>query len=487
MLFDGCFSAAGKASAEHLQTLRQSLGPGVDPAYDYTQRKSSKSSVADVKQERAAAVATNQSELDDLKQALRDIDGKDGENSDKHNTILEAWLEKQEFLNPQQAREEREKKRETSAFRVVSRATRDKLAIENRFRAPEMGTYRPNIDVGRPRSAGVISFSQPKHVAKKKDVEENPEAPEMTPEKQGTHKVCYVNIAKASGRPDFFKSMGIVSNHNTFEDGIPSAAEKTSRRTRQPCHKFSTTKTQGPKSQGTEPGKYKPNQDFVRPRSAVGGFHFEHQCSRRPASAPCGIGSRLSPASNVDRGRHIPGFDIGKFTSRPDILEKMGVKTDEDGAQEFEDVALRASMSQPALRSRPQSALTFDNSLTRQQHLRSSRCYGEDIALQRQAEAAKGPKSTELLSEIGNPALRKPEAVPDFEKYPARDPSQERKYAIKPARGKDCGVHKFERAAREGEERCDRHGFSELASGISGLRASRTYEADYASVCAAAP
>jgi len=129
-------------------------------------------------------------------------------------------------------------------------------------------------------------------------------------------------------------------------------------------------------------------------------------------------------------------------------------------------------------RQRPRTADSFRSGLTRQQHFRSMRLYGDDFSAQRIREnLATGPVSVEFVDDVmDRPIFKKPVVSPDFDNVPGRE--REGKHSEPPARRRLLGRSaRFSRSTRSGETRCKVQQLSRVASAIAELRATRTFEA----------
>eukprot|EP00930_Biecheleria_cincta_P022206 TRINITY_DN16255_c0_g1_i1.p1 TRINITY_DN16255_c0_g1~~TRINITY_DN16255_c0_g1_i1.p1 ORF type:complete len:341 (-),score=60.96 TRINITY_DN16255_c0_g1_i1:71-1093(-) len=224
------------------------------------------------------------------------------------------------FAQIRQTRKLREDLRGTSAFRAVGRQERERLSEKCRADAPPVGTYTPKDDCCASFSrvkhppAKVASFGlreatrSLKRTAKETELRrlqdeglncddlmratlmgrELPEVGIVENTLAQRRLVVKVDISKQTGRPDIVKAANIVY-HDPVAISTRGFAEAHTRLAqfgkhyRQPCFDFAKQSTHKPKPPDsyTQPGEYKPNIAFVRPRIGQGNLPFEKRPSRK--------------------------------------------------------------------------------------------------------------------------------------------------------------------------------------------------------------
>jgi hypothetical protein len=151
--------------------------------------------------------------------------------------------------------------------------------------------------------------------------------------------------------------------------------------------------------------------------------------------------------------------DISKGTARPNHYKPQDGyhdARDPEVHQQVLDQALNVDLIEAAkaLLPKPPTSEKFDTSLTREDQLKSTRCYGDSVAMHLERENRKGPKSVEMVAEIKRPAQDRKIQNIDFNLYIGRE--VEMKNGVPPGRRRDQGkAVKFERDFRLGEARCD--------------------------------
>lgn len=463
MFFEDTYSAAGRASAGHLESLRGQLGVGVDPAFDY-------SHAAEVLQKQQAAAKekiskgkgpnkADLSEQDLLKYLLVQTDhGKDSSTAEqllREATHVATSVESGP-VSPADVRVQREVRRPSSAFLNISRATREKL-VGTAQCSPPVGTYQPNMEVGRPRTPTTVGFNARRRTRSRINSYQGTTEIGDVIELRRSHVSC-PDLEKAVERPDLIKSAGLKFNESWSTARLEDGDLHCSKRRGQPCFHWSAgpkmTTNQGAHS--SEPGKYCGNVDAVRPRSAHRAISFGSQVGRRPTSAPSGTVERMTSADIRDG--HVNVVDIAKCTDRPPLTGKFG--------QAEEGQLLDLSNADEFRKRRPRTADSFRKCLTREQHLQAQRSYADDVCLRQQLENTReGPKSIDLVE--GNfkdgPLWERPIITPDFARTPGRE--TKRRHALMPSRfGAQNRTLKFQRSTRIGDARCKMQTISQTVS-----------------------
>mmetsp|Transcript_7613 Transcript_7613/g.19418 ORF Transcript_7613/g.19418 Transcript_7613/m.19418 type:complete len:530 (+) Transcript_7613:59-1648(+) len=512
MFFEESFSAVGKATGQQLESLRLQMGPGVDPAVEHSKERSSPSRgpriVADDASLRASLCAAR-FDTEDLRANIMELHGHCPDREREAAAAARRPLSAiSDTLRGGRA-EADPKPRPSSAFLSRSRGELEKQDVTKRFRAPPVGTYKPNKDACMPRLQSTVPFGPERKEAE--DTEERGGGRDLKQlvgdqdiavelgdivAKKENHIPCR-DFSKSPGRPDFFKGFGIVSNTNTFTAGVLEGDLRCSQSTRQPCYSFSTSEGKSKVQSGyAEPGLYNVKDKLVRPRSGQQNFRFDRQCPRRPLSAPVAPGQNrfglTKSCPHLSTERRVVGVpDLSKCIARPPITNP-GSDCYADSPEAAQVALQRALVTDlgeidKKLRRRPRTADSFGKSLNRQQHRRSMRIHADDVAEHRMKEnLANGPVSVELMADVADrPCFRKPVASPVFAQMPGRE--LQCQHADPPARRRPRGggrqgkqpaaVQQFAREARTGETRCKLQQFSHLAGAISELRATRTYEA----------
>eukprot|EP00440_Ansanella_granifera_P029916 gb/GFBE01032498.1/.p1 GENE.gb/GFBE01032498.1/~~gb/GFBE01032498.1/.p1 ORF type:complete len:538 (+),score=113.51 gb/GFBE01032498.1/:1-1614(+) len=528
LFMDGMMSVIGRTSQGSLDALRKQLGPGVDPAYDYAAAKAAEKShgphaAASMSSPKAKGKDPSSSSgatgLDQLRRALREVVGGTGpadeQDADEANTADDEKLNK---ISPGVIRAQREQKRPNAAFLTTTREHINKLAVENRFRAPPVGSYRPSTHLTDPRVLGDVELKHreptksrtvmalEKEVMKLK-AEGKPyehlykdiKSTEMLDEKpeRMRNPIHSPNLEKYTARPDLIKSAGIHFQDNTFTDGVLDGDYNTSMFQRLPKWDFAKLSVSVQKDRETyfQPGQYKPNLDAVRTKLETKITPFEKYQARKPLKESVGRFeidgregdhlpdrslSRSCPALNTRPRILCP--DLDKYSERPSIIGKIkpyhNFKDPEvDKAVMDYQMTFNIMDAAMARKTPSKTADYFNRSLTRQEQMKIMRTYGEDVAMQRAKDnVTRGPVSVELLSDIGKTEFINPRILsPKLARMAGRE--KEHNYVMPPARQKEQKGFKFNREHRTGESLADSHSLSPIAGAISELRSSRTYDA----------
>lgn len=157
MFLDSMMSQIGISTQGALDALRRQLGPGVDPLYDQMAKREAHKPWQSSKSE--ADVAESSGSIDQLRRALREVVGVTTEEL-LDQPQAEDSPEDDAKLSPAQIRAVREQKRPMSSFVSTSRDQMSSLAVENRYRAPPPGSYRPSTHLCEPRVKTPSSASE---------------------------------------------------------------------------------------------------------------------------------------------------------------------------------------------------------------------------------------------------------------------------------------------------------------------------------------
>lgn len=120
----------------------------MDPLYDQMAKREAHKPWQSSKSE--ADVAESSGSIDQLRRALREVVGVTTEEL-LDQPQAEDSPEDDAKLSPAQIRAVREQKRPMSSFVSTSRDQMSSLAVENRYRAPPPGSYRPSTHLCEPR------------------------------------------------------------------------------------------------------------------------------------------------------------------------------------------------------------------------------------------------------------------------------------------------------------------------------------------------
>lgn len=475
MLFDFPVSEAGRATSKNLDALRRQLDVGCDPAFDYSQvaeerkRKSKnddKKAKPAVEQPDPGASNPGLEQLGrNLKKALREVaSGGTASPDELENEQDSGDVSDAQDPSPQEVRAHREATRNTSAFKARSRNSIDALDVTQRYRAPPPGTYRPKdecfqkrvqtMDFGyreptRSRHAIALeqkvlslqAMKQPvdhltKHAVSVELLDEKPQRvkPRMTE----------FDLKKALPRPDLIKQSNITFHVNSFTAGVLDGDLHCSHIPRQPVHDFAKTSTavQGPTTTYFQPGQYNVKLAITRPTMDKKNIPFEMQRSRKPPK-------ELVGRFEVDgrEGDHLPDRslarscplltkydvikvpDIKKYTKRPPIIHPRTGEYHKKQDPGVDAKVLQKAMTFDASEARrivwtkTKTTESFDKSLTREQHAKINRAYGQDLAQKMSREnLTEGPRQVEHLSDIDvKPSLQPRVLVRDFGRMPHRE------------------------------------------------------------------
>jgi len=517
MILQESFSEVGRATAQHLDNLRRQLGVGIDPAYDYSQMTELQKKLTSKKDKKPKDDGQGGSgALDKLRDALREATNPPGQGEETEQDGQGAAGSPGKLGGSQQLGQ-KGKVKPSWSFKTQPRQSLYKLDIENRFRAPPVGCYRPKVEVCERRSQECdFGYKEPTrsfHTVKleeevnKLKEEGKPfehllkpcttvEVLEERPERLRPRLSDY-SFSKSIDRPDPVKSAGITYHDNSFSAGVLDGDLNTSKLERKPEWDFARTSTSEAKPRETffQPGQYNVNVNFTRPTADVKNIPFSNQTKRKPLRESVGrveIKSRAGdhlpdrshtrscPLLSKFRNSSTPSFD--KYTERPPLAKIMKPYHDAEDP-EVDQAVFHRSMTHDEMEaakstwSKAKTVEKFDISLTRQEQFKVQRMCGENIPLQRAKEnLTRGPVSVELLPEIGNsPSLKPKILVKDFDRMPARH-ANEKRYVEPPPRNRDLSdAMRFERGTRGGDARPEAGALSPVAGTISKLRATRKY------------
>ncbi|CAJ1396054.1 unnamed protein product [Effrenium voratum] len=502
MFLDGMMSQIGISTQGSLDALRRQLGPGVDPLYDYDKRDSRP------RLPKAEEAKEGTGSIDQLRRTLREVVGvATDETEQAEEQAPEEWK-----LSPAQIRAMRESKRPMSSFVSTTRDHVNSLAIENRFRAPPPGSYRPTAHLCEPRvKTPVFRPRDATHSRKLKMLDRevtklkesgrpyehlllgcsSVELLDAAPERM-RRCVTSPSLDRYTARPDMVKLANIHFHDSQFTDHVLDGDISTSMILRNPSWDFAKLSAAQRKDRETyfQPGQYKPNLDAVRPKLETKNIPFHKFPARKPLKESVGRfeldgreGDHL-PDRSLARNcpllqprLHSP--NMSKDSERPQMgkVKQWHNTEDPEVDKAVHDYAMTFNiMEYEKARWKPKTPQDFKKDLTRQQHLRMMRTYGQDANLVRaKSNLTDGPVSVELLSDLDSSEMLHPKVwSPRFDMMATREP--ERKYAEAPARLKEAKA-KFKRELRAGESWTDTGGLSPLAGVISELRSARSYEA----------
>jgi len=543
MISDTCYSAIGRTTHQHLNNLRRQLGTGVDPAYDYTAMEQMQKQLANAGKQglkqrsdrlHGEGGSTPASGLDLLKRTLKEVVGVGaGVEDDDSEDAEAAAINRRARSSPAQEREHREANRNTYAFMNSTRESLNRLDVENRFRAPPIGSYRPKPSLGLPRQPchafdPLEKTKSLKTVALEQEILRRTEEGLPVDDLKGTPVVSIelkegipenpFNKPKARNyqmhkdlpRPDLLKLAGIEFHDNSFTAGVLDGHNRTSEFARVPCFDFAKTSTapDKPREYYFQPGQYAVKWDVARPKLELKNIPFEKAPSRKPLgemingkelkggrptmhlpdrslSRPgANLGSAPLLLSTMPRTRDV---NIGKCTKRKPPYEYVPPMYDESDPRIVESVmqnfnSYDAFEAIKATRPGLKPAANFKKHLTREQEIKRSRSYGVDINFTLQRNNLKqGPVSADTIemdSLDNKPSLQPRIISRDLRTMAGREPSKQ--CVELPPRGRVdelSRVMNFERSLREGDSRAGAHNLSKLAGGISELRGTRSYDA----------
>jgi len=515
MFLEGMVSTIGKTTQGNLDALRKQLGPGVDPAFDYSAFKVAQKSQDAKKAPHAskdpASPSGGSNNLDQLRRALREVVGTAGaDEPDQDQAQAAAEAADGAKLSPGIIRKQREEKRPNRAFVTTTRNYHANLAVENRFRAPPVGSYRPNSELIDARVLGKDFHyrdpAQSRLVAKlEQEVAElkaegkpyehlykDITSVEMLDEKPQRQKdpIHSPTIEKILPRPDIVKMYGISYQDNTFTDGVLEQDKNTSFLQRTPKWDFARMSSSKPKDREFyfQPGQYEPNLDAVRTKLETKNSPFEKQRDRASRNKKKPLpGDHLPDRSLARSCPHLSTSprllspDISTYLDRPSINGKPKVwhnANDPEADSKVLDYQMNFDIMDAAKATwvvRPPG--DFNKSLTRQKEMRRMRSYGSDVALQRVKDnITRGPVSVELLeTDFDNsPSLKPRVRIRNMIHMAGRE--REHNYIESPARQKEQKGFKFDREVRTGESWADSSRLSPIAGVVSELRNTRTYD-----------
>jgi len=531
MIMDMCFSEIGRTTHQNLNNLRRQLGTGVDPAYDYSamqelQKKLAQAGKQGLKQrsdrlhEQGSAEPT--SGLDLLKRTLKEVVGVGAGLEDADSEQAEANHQlRRARSSPADLNKQREQGRNTSAFKATSRDSLKKLDIENRFRAPPIGSYRPKDAMLIPKqpvyefpgtrepTRGLLSIAAEKEIERLleegQDVEHltkpsvSIELKEGIPDRPRSRMPDY-QMAKDIPRPDMSKSSNIEYHENSFTAGVLDGKDRTSDYPRLPSWDFAKTSTapDKPREYYFQPGQYAVKWEVSKAKGNLKNIGFQKQPPRKALLTPGCQASIHLPDRSLARPsaietncpplqRRVRDVHIAKCTTRKPPYEYIAPMYDASDPR-IEEAVLKninsfdAFEAMKATKPGLKPAEEFRKSLTRLQHHKTMRSYGVDqcYALAKTA-LTQGPVSTEFLSldDIHNhPSLTRKPMCQDLKTMAGREPSKDCIELAPRAKIKElCGVMNFGRGTRAGDSRADTGNLSKLAGAITELRGSRSYDA----------
>lgn len=511
MFLDSMMSQIGISTQGALDALRRQLGPGVDPLYDQMAKREAHKPWQSSKSE--ADVAESSGSIDQLRRALREVVGVTTEEL-LDQPQAEDSPEDDAKLSPAQIRAVREQKRPMSSFVSTSRDQMSSLAVENRYRAPPPGSYRPSTHLCEPRvKTPVFRLGDGSQSRKQKVLERevarlkqsskpyehllqgvrSVELLDKTPEKL-VRAVTTPDLERYTARPDMIKLANIHFHESEFIDGVLDGDYSTSMILRNPSWDFAKLSAAPRRGSETyfQPGQYKPNLDAVRPKLETKNIPFDKFPARKALKETVGRfeidgreGDHL-PDRSLSRScpylmPRLQSPNLSKDSERPPIMGRKkpwhDIKDPEVDRLVLDYEMTFNIMDCEKARWKPSSAGDFGKSLTRKKHLQAMRMYGQDAALLKAKQnLTEGPVSVELLSDIDSSGMLHPKVMsPRFEFMAMREPSS--KYAEAPARLKDVKGTRFKRELRSGESLTDAGSLSPLAGAISELRSVRSYEA----------
>mmetsp|Transcript_50517 Transcript_50517/g.108228 ORF Transcript_50517/g.108228 Transcript_50517/m.108228 type:complete len:534 (-) Transcript_50517:155-1756(-) len=531
MILDNCYSEIGRSTSQQLDALRRQLGVGIDPAFDYSAMEEMQKQLSKKKEKKRPGNEDGASQdsfgpmsgLDQLRRALRDKVGGGAGADGEPGASDEADGASPSGQGPKQVQMEAHKKRNgkpSAAFCSTSRDDLKKLDINNRFRAPPIGTYRPEEHLTRPRLKG-SDFGLKDATKSRKQIELEKEVARLQAENEPwEHLVKPVrsvelldevpermknrlresNMAKDLERPDLVKAAGIHFQDNSFTAGVLDGDLQCSHLTRKPKWDFAKLSVSKPKDRETyfQPGRYNVNIGAVKPTADRRNIPFGKQQGHKPLKEMIG---RIE--INGRAGDHLPDRslsrscpllssqprllipDLEKYSERPPIVRPNLGEYHDKKDPDIDASVMHGKMTYDAMETTKvlwRKSLTvedFNKSLKREQQLKVTRTYGEDIPMQRAKDnITRGPVSVELMSDIDQKPQLKPRIKHNIDfGLMAHYRETEKHFMEKPPRFQDLsGSAKFERSVRPGEARSEAHVLSPIASGISKVRATRSYD-----------
>lgn len=494
MILGGTYSEVGRATEHHVENLRRQVGVGVEDSPGDGQKTGKRPTAKKEKKTKETGVCGN-TPFDNLRKALHDSTNPAPIAGDEQDATGEDQAGSPGLLPGGQLKSHPTREdRPSWMFKARSRHDLDKLDVTNIFRAPPVGSYKPQAEVterrlvdvdfgtkSRIRSRLAIKLDEEVErlkAAKKPyehllepciSVEMLDEKPERIKPKKWTW-----DFAKDLERPDMVKMVGICFNENSFTEGVLDGDRKTGHRERQPVYDFAKTSTSISKPTETffQPGRYKVKFESVQASSDTKNIPFPKQTSRRSLGEvvrgveikrrlgdhlPDRSLSRSCPSLSSRPRLLIPNID--KYSDRRDILDHKKPWHD------YQDVDIDHKVFHHAMThdemetikaTWPQGQIcSFDEYLTRFNHLKIQRSYGNDVAVQRSRDnLLRGPVSVELLPEIGESPILKPRVLQcNFDhlcKWTAR--GMKGRYAEPAARNRDQeNAKRFSRPTRVGD------------------------------------
>jgi len=516
MIFDGKFSEIGRSTEQMYTGLLQQLPKGTDPAHDYTAPSDAHKRVAAAsraKAERLQANAPGKSPHDDcltkLQKALIDNIGRGVVPEDKSNQ-QKGVANRHSTLSPLARRQAQETDRCSPVFLSPGRDYVDKHAVENQFRAPPLGTYKPkehvvisrthNTEFGervQTKSLKAFEFEQQVDALNRQgkpvdhllksfvSVDYLDNAPERV-----QHRMRGFEINRQLPRGDIVQNSNINYNVNSFTAGVMDGDKKCSGVTRQAVYKFSESPS-GAKERPTYfiPGRFKLDGG---PRTSKI-ISFDKQLARKPFCETKGrvVVNRDHMAGIPDRSlardchlleTPVPSFDIKRMLDRPDVVCGVEYHNSLDPIVDSQVMLRKLSYDvctaeRPILKKMP-CVGSFSKALNRSQSMAALRSYGEDVCLQRQQAARKNPavRSTELLPLEDTEPMRSQLGTCDYSRMVGRSPDFSQR-ELPPRRRDFHEASRFERGLKAGQTKCDVDALSPLSGRIGALRGARSYNA----------
>lgn len=511
--------------------MRRQLGTGIDPAYDYSAMEELQKKLANAgrkgAKERAERAhegsAAPASGLDLLKKTLKEVVGVGAGLEETASEQAEAdGNQRRARSSPGDAQKRREMN--SSAFLAPSRDDLKKLDVENRLRAPPIGSYNPGPDPMHTKQPCHV-FGKPEKTKSRKQIAIDKEIKRLLEEGEDVEHLTKpgctslelqegtpcnrlliprqrnYEMAKDLPRPDLMKQMNCQYYDNSFTAGVLDGKERTSAYRSQPSWDFAKLSTAPEKLREYyfQPGQYAVKWDIARPKINVKNIGFEKQPNRKQLAThvPAGIhlpDRSLSRPSAMSQScpqmeRRVKDIHIGKCTDRKPIYDYKPPMYDTSDPRIEEEVLKKQSeydcfkaMRQGVTHPRQSSCEDFGRVLNRTQHHKTMRSYATDVNIQMMNKSlVEGVVSVEMLpmGAIHDHDCLKPSVITkDLKKMAGREVTKEHREL--PPRGqveKLEGVMNFDRGTRSGDCRADAANLSKLAGAITELRGTRTYDA----------
>jgi len=528
-----CFSGIGRKTDQDLDNLRRQLGPGCDPAHDYTAMlEFSKKLASGAKQstkQRSDRLAGQDgvaptSGLDLLKKTLKEVVGVGAGMDDADSEHAEGVASNRRARSsPAEDKKQREAHRSTSAFVAESRDALKKRDIENRFRAPPIGSYRPKDEVMRHKQpchefGGLKEPTMSRHtIAREKEIERLLEAgepiehltkPSVSIElKEGIVARAKSPMANYQMKNDLDRP---AMNTGTFQDNSFTAGVLDGHNIqypRLPSWDFAKTSTaeDKPREYYFQPGQYAVKWDVAKPKTdlknidftkrgaghkvlkeVLGGVEIKKRITGhlpdRSLARPSCIG-----ASCPLLQRKVKDISIGKCTDRKPPYEYVPPMYDASDPKVCEAVmshhnAFNAFEAMSPTKTRCKPSREFKKDLTRGEAHKIMRSYATDLNIQlANKNLTQGPVSTDnlTLEEIhGSPSLNRTLESVNIKARTGRE--RTKLHMQLPSRGKVDDMEQamvFERGKRSGDSRAETANLSTLAGRITELRGARSYDA----------